>query len=177
MIEIQSILFDEQTITKKVKELADRISTDYKGKDLVLVCILKGAVVFMADLMRRLLVPAVIDFIRAKSYGSSTVPSRDIVITKDIETDIRGKNVLIVDTIIDTGETLHFVLEAMRGKGPASLEAVVLLDKKPRRRVEVPLAYKGFDIPDAFVVGYGVDCAEQYRYLPYIAVVRMNPDA
>ena len=177
MIEIQSILFDEQSITKKVKELADRISADYKGKDLVLVCILKGAVVFMADLMRRLSIPAVIDFIRAKSYGASTVPSRDIVITKDIETDIKGKNVLIVDTIIDTGETLHFVLEAMRGKCPASLEAVVLLDKKPRRRVEVPLAYKGFDIPDAFVVGYGVDCAEQYRYLPYIAVVRMNPDA
>jgi len=177
MIEIRGTLFDEQTIAKKVKELADRISTDYAGKDLVLVCILKGAVVFMADLMRCLSMPVAIDFVRAASYGVSTEPSRNIVITKDIETDIKGKHVLLVDTIIDTGETLHCLLEKMKGKGPASLEVVVLLDKKPRRTVAVTLAYRGFEIPDVFVVGYGVDCAEQYRNLPYIAVVRMNPDA
>ncbi|HUI67383.1 MAG TPA: hypoxanthine phosphoribosyltransferase [Nitrospirota bacterium] len=177
MIEIQGMLFDEQTISKKVKELANRISIDYAGKDLVLVCILKGAVVFMADLMRCLSMPIKIDFVRAASYGVSTEPSRNIIITKDIETDIKGKHVLLVDTIIDTGETLHCLLEKMRAKGPASLETVVLLDKKPRRTVEVTLAYKGFDIPDVFVVGYGVDCAEQYRNLPYIAMVRMNPDS
>jgi len=176
MIEIQGLLFDEQTIAKKVKELADRISTDYAGKDLVLVCILKGAAVFMADLMRCLSMPVMVDFVRAASYGASTEPSRNIVITKDIATDIKGKHVLLVDTIIDTGETLHCLLEKMREKGPASLEAVVLLDKKPRRTVGVTLAYRGFEIPDVFVVGYGVDCAEQYRNLPYIAVVRLIPD-
>jgi hypoxanthine phosphoribosyltransferase len=174
MIEIREILFDEQTIARKVKELADRISKDYAGKDLVLVCILKGAVVFMADLMRCLTMPVVIDFIRAKSYGVSTVPSRNIVITKDIETDIMGKHVLLVDTIIDTGETLDCLFKKLREKGPASLEAVVLVDKKPRRTVEVPLAYRGFEIPDTFVVGYGVDCAEQYRNLPYIAAIKIT---
>ncbi len=174
MIEIGEILFDEQTISNKVKELADRISNDYAGKDLVLVCILKGAVVFMADLMRCISIPVVIDFVRAASYGVSTVPSRDIVITKDIETDIKGKYVLFVDTIIDTGETLDCLINKFKEKGPLGLEAVVLVDKKPRRAVEVPLAYKGFEIPDRFVVGYGVDCAEQYRNLPYIAAVKIT---
>jgi hypoxanthine phosphoribosyltransferase len=174
MIEIREILFDEQTIARKVKELADRISKDYAGKDLVLVCILKGAVVFMADLMRCLTIPVVIDFIRAKSYGVSTVPSRNIVITKDIETDIKGKHVLLVDTIIDTGETLDCLFKKLQEKEPASLEAVVLVDKKPRRTVEVLLKYRGFEIPDKFVVGYGVDCAEQYRNLPYIAAIKIT---
>jgi hypoxanthine phosphoribosyltransferase len=174
MIKISEILFDEQTISKKIRELADRISSDYAGKDLVLVGILKGAVVFMADLMRCLSIPVVIDFVRAASYGASTVSSRSIVITKDIETDIQGKYVLLVDTIIDTGETLDFLLKKFKEKGPLVVEAVVLVDKKPRRTVEVPLAYKGFEIPDKFVVGYGVDCAEQYRNLPYIATVKIT---
>jgi len=174
MIEIREILFDERTISKKVKELADRISNDYAEKDLVLVCILKGAVVFTADLMRCLSIPVVIDFVRAASYGASTSPSRGIVITKDIETDIKGKYVLLIDTIIDTGETLDCLLKKFRERGPLGLETVVLVDKKPRRTVEVPLAYKGFEIPDRFVVGYGVDCAEQYRNLPYIAAVEIT---
>ena len=174
MIEIREILFDEQAISDKVRELADRISNDYAGKDLVLVGILKGAVVFMADLMRCLSIPVVIDFVRAASYGLSTAPSRDIVVTKDVETDIKGKYVLLVDTIIDTGETLDCLFKKFKEKGPLGLEAVVLVDKKPRRRVEVPIAYKGFEIPDKFVVGYGVDCAEQYRNLPYIAAVRIT---
>jgi hypoxanthine phosphoribosyltransferase len=174
MIEIREILFNEQAIAKKVRELAGRISGDYAGKDVVLIGILKGAVVFMADLMRCISIPVGIDFVRAASYGVSTEPSRNIVITKDIETDIKGKHVLLVDTIIDTGETLHCVLNKMKAKGPASLEAVVLLDKKPRRTVEIRLAYKGFEIPDVFVVGYGVDCAEQYRNLPYVAAVKIG---
>ncbi len=172
MIEIGDILFDEQTIARKVRELAARISGDYAGKDVVLIGILKGAVVFMADLMRCLSLPAAIDFVRAASYGKSTEPARKIMITKDIETDIQGRHVLLVDTIIDTGETLHCILDRMKAKGPASLEAVVLLDKKPRRTAEVPIRYKGFEIPDVFVVGYGVDCAEQCRNLAYIASVR-----
>jgi hypoxanthine phosphoribosyltransferase len=172
MIEIRDIVFDEQTIAKKVRELGARISDDYAGKDVVLIGILKGAVVFMADLMRCLSLPVAIDFVRAASYGKSTEPARKIMITKDIETDIQGRHVLLVDTIIDTGETLHCLLDRMKAKGPASLEAVVLLDKKPRRTVEVPIRYKGFEIPDVFVVGYGVDCAEQCRNLAYIASVK-----
>ncbi len=172
MIEIGEILFNEQTIAKKVGELAGRVSGDYVGKDVVLIGILKGAVVFMADLMRSISIPVGIDFVRAASYGPSTEPSRNIVITKDIETDIKGRHVLLVDTIIDTGETLHFLLNRMKAKGPASLEAVVLLDKKPRRTAAVRLTYTGFEIPNIFVVGYGVDCAERYRNLAYIAAVK-----
>ncbi len=172
MIEIRDILFDEQTIAKKVRELAARISDDYAGKDVVLIGILKGAVVFMTDLMRCISLPVAIDFIRAASYGKSTEPARKIMVTKDIETDIRGRHVLLIDTIIDTGETLHCILDRMKAKGPESLEAVVLLDKKPRRTVDVPIVYRGFEIPDVFVVGYGVDCAEQYRNLAYIASVK-----
>ncbi len=173
-MEIRKILFDEQTIAKRVRELAAQISNDYTGADIVLIGILKGAVVFMADLMRSLPMPVAVDFVRAASYGKSTEPSRSVVITKDIETDIRGKRVLIVDTVIDTGATLHCILDKMRSKGPASVEAVVLLDKKSRRTVDVPVAYRGFEVPDVFVVGYGVDCAEQYRNLPYLATVKTD---
>ncbi len=174
MTDIQKILFDEQAIAKKVRELAAQISADYAGKEVVLVGILKGAVVFMADLMRGISIPVSIDFIRAASYGKSTEPSRNVVITKDIETDITGKHVLLIDTIVDTGATLHCILGTLRAKGPASLEAVVLLDKKARRTTEVALAYRGFEIPDVFVVGYGVDCGEGYRNLPYFAAVETD---
>ncbi len=173
-MEIRKILFDEQTIAKRVRELAAQIASDYTGADIVLIGILKGAVVFMADLMRSLPMPVAVDFVRAASYGKSTEPSRRVVISKDIETDIHGKRVLIVDTIIDTGATLHCILDKMRSKSPASVEAVVLLDKKSRRTVDVPVAYRGFEIPDVFVVGYGVDCAEQYRNLPYLATVKTD---
>ena len=172
MIEIQETLFDEQTIARKVKELADGISRDYAGKDLLLVSILKGAVVFTADLMRRLSMPVTVDFICASSYSMSTESSRKINIRKDLDTDINGKHVLLVDTIIDTGETLDFLMKMLSERKPASLKAVTLLDKKSRRTVDVQIAYCGFEIPDKFVVGYGLDCAQQYRNLPYIAVVK-----
>lgn len=172
MIEIQEILLDEQTIQAKVGELAAQISRDYTGKDLVLVCVLKGAAVFIADLMRRITLPVTIDFVCASSYGMSTTSAKEIRIKKDIEVDVKGKHVLLVDTIIDTGETLACLFKRFIDKGPSSLEAVVLLDKKPRRTVEVRLTYRGFEIPDRFVVGYGVDCAEQFRNLPYVAVIK-----
>ncbi len=174
MIEIQEILFDEQTIENKVKELAAEISRDYAGKDLLLVCILKGAITFTADLMRRITFPVTLDFIHASSYGASTSSSRRILIKKDIEADIRGKHVLLVDCIIDTGETMDCLLKRFAERGPASIKTVVLLDKTSRRTVEVPLAYKGFEIPDKFVVGYGMDCGEKYRTLPHIAVIKQN---
>ncbi len=171
MTEIQETLFDEQTISEKVRELADQISKDYAGKDLVLVCILKGAAVFSADLLRHISLPVTAEFVQAASYGASTTSSRTIIIKKDIGTDIKGKHVLLVDTIIDTGDTLDCLFKKFSERGPASLKIVALLDKRSRRIVDVPIAYLGFEIPDKFVVGYGMDYGEKYRDLPYIAVV------
>lgn len=172
MIAIQEILFDERAVQTKVGELAAQIASDYAGKDPVLICILKGGIVFMADLMRRIPFPVTIDFISASSYGMSTKAAREIRIKKDIEIDVRGRHVLLVDTIIDTGETLACLFKLFSEKGPASLEAAVLLDKKPRRTAEVRIKYRGFEIPDRFVAGYGADCGEQYRNLPYVAAIK-----
>ena len=171
MIDIQEILLDEQTIVEKVREIAARISRDYAGKELVLVCILKGAAVFTSDLMRHISLPVMVEYIQAASYGRSTTSSRNIIIKKDIETDISGKHVLLVDTIIDTGETMDCLFKKIIGKRPASLKTVALLDKRARRIVNMPVDYVGFEIPDKFVVGYGMDCEEKYRNLPYVAVV------
>lgn len=171
-VEIVEVLFDAATIDRRVRDLAFRISEDYAGKDPVLVCILKGAVIFTADLMRKLRIPATIEFIQASSYGTGTDPSQSITVKKDLDGDIAGRHVLLVDGIIDSGDTLARLFRVLGGRRPASLEAVTLLDKKPRRRVQVPVKYVGFEIPDTFVVGYGMDCAEQYRYLPYVASVR-----
>ena len=165
------ILFNEQTIEQRVTELAQDISRDYAGKDVVAVCILKGALVFFTDLVRRITIPVTIELIQASSYGSGTVSSKNLAISKDSSTDIRGKHVLLIDTIIDTGETMAGLLKRFSEQGPASLAIVGLLDKRPRRIVEVPITYKGFEIPDLFVVGYGMDRGEKYRNLPYIAVI------
>jgi hypoxanthine phosphoribosyltransferase len=173
MIEIQEILLDEQVIQAKVRELGRQISEDYAGKDLVLVGVLKGAFMFFTDLARQLMVPVAVDFIAASSYGMSTTTGRGVRIKKDLDLDVTGRHVLLVDTIIDTGQTLDFLFGKLRERGPASLHAAVLLDKRTRRIVEVPLTYRGFEIPDRFVVGYGVDCAELYRNLPYIAAVNV----
>ncbi len=177
MAEINEILFDEQTIAGKVKELALQVSRDYAGRDLLLVSILKGAVVFTADLMRAVTIPVTVDFVCASSYGLSAKSSRQIQIKKDLDADIRNRHVLIVDTIVDTGETLAYLLMKFAERSPASLNAVVLLDKKIRRSVEVPIAYRGFEIPDKFVVGYGMDYAQRYRNLPYIAVLKTSPES
>ncbi len=167
-----NILFDEQAIEQKVSELAGQISHDYAGKELVLVCILKGAAIFAADLSRHLTIPVGLDFVHVSSYGSATVSSRTITVKKDIDMDIRGKNVLLVDGIIDTGDTMQYLLEQYRKRGPASIKVAVLLDKHSRRTADVRLDYRGFEIPDEFVVGYGMDCGEKYRNLPYIATLK-----
>jgi hypoxanthine phosphoribosyltransferase len=169
MDENLEILFDEQAIEQRVAELAAQISHDYEGKDLVLVCILKGAALFTADLSRHLTIPVTLDFVHVSSYGNATVSSRTITVKKDIDTDIRGKNVLLVDGIIDTGGTITFLIEQCRERGPASLKVVTLLDKHSRRTADFPIDYRGFEVPDIFVVGYGMDCGEKYRNLPYIA--------
>ena len=172
MTEHTEIFIDKAAIAEKVRELAGQISRDYEGKDLVLACILKGAAVFTADLMRGITIPVTVEFLQAASYGASTTSSRNIVIKKDLDCDIAGKHVLLVDTIIDTGETMAFLLKRFAERRPSSLRAAALLDKRARRSVYVPLAYIGFDIPDTFVVGYGMDCGERYRNLPSIAELK-----
>ena len=168
------ILFDEQAIERTVLELAAQISRDYAGKDLLLVCILKGAAIFFTDLARRLTIPVMLEFAQVSSYGSGTVSSRVVTVTKDIGSDISGKHVLLVDGIIDTGTTMDFLLKRYRARGLASLKVAVLLDKHAHRTVDVPIDYRGFEIPDRFVVGYGMDSGEKYRNLPYIAAVRQE---
>jgi hypoxanthine phosphoribosyltransferase len=172
MSEIGKVLFDEAIIADKVQELGERISRDYVGKDPIVVSILKGAVIFTTDLVRSISCPLNVEFIQASSYVRSTNSSRDVVIKKDLESDIAGRHVLLVDTIIDTGETFDCLMKMLSERKPASLHAAVLLDKVSRRLVDVPIAYRGFEIPDAFVVGYGLDYNELYRNLPYIALLK-----
>ncbi len=163
------ILIDEQKIQDKVCELADRISRDYAGKDLLLVSILKGAAIFTSDLVRRITVPAEIEFVSVSSYGNGTVSSGSIRQEKDVPGEVRGRHVLLVDGIVDSGRTLAALLERIWKLCPASLRVAVLLDKPQRRTVPVQIDYVGFTIPDRFVVGYGMDKAQKYRNLPYIA--------
>ena len=172
MKEIEKILIDEKTIKGKVKELAKKISKDYKGKDLILVGILKGAIVFLSDLIREIDIPVSIDLIQVSSYGASTTSTGAIKLVKDIEIDIEGKDVLIVEDIVDFGYTLDYLLKYLGSKRPRTVGICVLFDKIPRRKIEVPLKYKGFDVPDKFLVGYGLDYADKYRNLPYIAVFK-----
>jgi hypoxanthine phosphoribosyltransferase len=171
MNEFGKILFDGETIAGRVSELAGRISRDYAGKELVLVCVLKGAVMFATDLARGISVPITLEFIQAASYGGSMASSGNVVIKKDLDTDIRGRHVLLVDTIIDTGGTMNSLLQMLSGRGPASLGVAVLLDKRSKRAFDVPIAYRGFEIDDWFVVGYGLDYGERYRNLPSITVL------
>ena len=171
MKEELEILFDRENIARKVEDLAAQISHDYAGKELLLVCVLKGAVVFFADLARRLTIPALFEFAQVSSYGSGMVSSRVVTVTRDIASDISGKHVLLVDGIIDTGITIDFLLKRYQERRPASLRTVVLLDKRAHRTIDVPIDYRGFEIPDRFVVGYGMDSGEMFRNLPYIAVV------
>jgi len=170
----KEILISKPEIDDRVQSLADEISRDYEGKDLVLICILKGAFVFMADLIRRLRIPCKVDFVRLASYGTGTVSSGSIMITKDIETPIQGRDVLIVEDIVDTGLTLAFLIDKLKKREPESLKVCVLLDKKERRKVPFEAEYVGFDIPDRFVVGYGLDFNEMYRFLPDICVIEEN---
>lgn len=165
------ILFDEQAIQGKVRELAARISRDYAGKELIAVCILKGAALFTADLVRNISANVTVDFVRAASYGASTEQAAQVSVEKDVASDIKGRHVLLVDGIVDSGKTLAFLLDRYWKSGPASLRVAVLLDKPTRRTVPVQIDYTGFSIPDRFVVGYGMDAGEKYRNLPYIAAV------
>jgi len=170
---IDHILLDSRTLQARVAALGRAVSADYAGKDLVLVCVLKGGVVFLTDLMRQITVPHEIEFMAISSYGSGTRESTGAVrVLMDLETDIQGRNVLIVEDIVDSGRTVAYLLRTLWARKPASLGICSLLNKPSRRVVDVHLDYVGFDIPDEFVLGYGLDCDEKYRNLPYVGVVR-----
>ena len=157
------ILISSLRIKSKIRELAGRISKDYRGKKLVLIGVLKGAFVFMADLIKEIEIPLELDFIQVSSYGASKTSSGVIKIKKDIDLPIVGKHVLLIEDIVDYGYTLNYLLKFMRNKKPKSVRICALLDKPSRREVEVPIAYRGFEVPDTFVVGYGLDFSEKFR--------------
>lgn len=166
------ILITKENIKKRVRELGEKISIDYKGKEIVAIGILKGGWVFMADLVREIEIPVMCDFIGVSSYGDGAVSSERVKLISDIRIPINGKDVLLIDDIIDTGFSINFVKGYIESKNPAGIKVCVLLDKPSRRKEDIHVDYTGFTIPDRFVVGYGLDYAEKYRNLPYIAAVK-----
>ena len=168
---VGEILIDEERLQSRIRELGDEVSADYAGRDLLLIGVLKGAVFFLADLMRHVTVPCEIDFMAISSYGASTDSSGVVRILKDLDINIEGRNVLIVEDIIDSGLTLSYLMRNLESREPASLEVVALLTKPGRREIDVPVRWVGFEIPNRFVIGYGLDFAERYRNLRYVGVL------
>jgi hypoxanthine phosphoribosyltransferase len=171
---VGEIMIEQDRLQARIRELGEEVSRDYAGRDLLLVGVLKGAVFFMADLMRELTVPCEIDFMAISSYGAQTDSSGVVRILKDLDTNIAGRDVLVVEDIIDSGLTLSYLMRSLTARKPASLEVCALMTKPERREIEVPVRYVGFEIPNKFVIGYGLDFAERYRNLPYVAV--LHPD-
>jgi hypoxanthine phosphoribosyltransferase len=172
---VSKVLIEEDAVAARVAELGAEISGDYAGKDLLLVGVLKGAVFFMADLMRHLSIPCEVDFMAISSYGASTDSSGVVRILKDLDINIEGRHVLVVEDIIDSGLTLSYLIRNLESRNPATLEICALLTKPERREIDVHVRYTGFEIPNEFVIGYGLDFGERYRNLPYVAV--LDPDA
>ena len=168
---VGEVLIDEETLAARVAELGAEVSADYHGRDLLLIGVLKGAVFFMADLMRHLTVPCEVDFMAISSYGDATDSSGIVRILKDLDINIEGRHVLVVEDIIDSGLTLSYLIRNLESREPATLEVCALLTKPSRREIDVPVRYVGFEIPNKFVVGYGLDFAERYRNLPYVGVL------
>ena len=171
MEQIGKILIDEEKIMKRVAEMGAEITRDYEGKELVVICILRGGVIFMSDLVKQIKLPLYMDFMAVSSYGMSTKSSGVVRILKDLNEDIEGKDVLIVEDIVDTGLTLHYLVDYIKSRNPRSVKVCCFLDKPSRRKVDVEVDYVGFEIPDKFVVGYGLDYAQKYRNLPYVSVL------
>jgi len=171
--DVAEVLITEEELQARIAELGKVISADYQGKDLLAVCILRGAVVFLSDLIRHITVPHEMDFMAVSSYGGTRTESSGVVrILMDLKTNIQGRDVLIVEDIVDTGLTLNYIIDNLKTRRPASLRTCALLNKRERRQVDVPLDYVGFVIPDKFVVGYGLDYDEKYRNLPFIGVLK-----
>jgi hypoxanthine phosphoribosyltransferase len=169
---VSEVLIDEDRLRARVAELGEEISADYAGRELLLIGVLKGAVFFMADLMRHLTVNCEVDFMAISSYGASTDSSGVVRILKDLDINIDGRDVLVVEDIIDSGLTLSYLIRNLEAREPASLAVCALLTKPDRREIDVPVRYVGFEIPNRFVIGYGLDFAEHYRNLPYVGVLR-----
>mgnify|MGYP000582838748 CR=1 FL=1 len=168
------VMIDEETVEKKVREMAAQISREYEGKTLHLICILKGSVFFACELAKRITVPVTLDFMSASSYGDGTQSCGRVKIVKDLDESLEGRDVLVVEDIIDSGRTLSYLLQVLQLRRPASLRLCTLLDKPERRVVDVKVDYVGFEIPDEFVVGYGLDYNQHYRNLPYIGFVEIE---
>ena len=171
---VGDILIGEEELQARIRELGAELSVDYAGREVLLVGVLKGAVFFMADLMRSLTIPCEIDFMAISSYGASTDSSGVVRILKDLDINIEGRHVLVVEDIVDSGLTLSYLMRNLESREPASLEVCALLTKPTRREIDVPVRYIGFEIPNRFVIGYGLDFAERYRNLPYVGV--LHPD-
>ncbi|HVG98707.1 MAG TPA: hypoxanthine phosphoribosyltransferase [Chloroflexota bacterium] len=172
--DIEEVLISERDLNQRVAELADEVRRHYAGQDLVLVGVLKGAIMFMTDLARQLPLPLEMDFMAVSSYGNATQSSGVVRITKDLDGSIEGRNVLVVEDVVDSGLTLRYLLENLRSRNPASLRVCALLNKQVPRKADVTVEHIGFEIPNRFVVGYGLDYAENYRNLPYIGVLRTD---
>lgn len=170
--DIKSVLISEEEIQNKVAEMGAEISEDYKDKNLLVISVLKGASVFMSDIIRKITLPIQIDFMAASSYGSSTSTSGSVKILKDLDIDVTGFDILIVEDILDSGITLSNLIKVLEARHAKSVNVCTLLSKPSRRRVEVPVAYEGFKVPDEFVVGYGLDYCEKYRNLPFIGILK-----
>ena len=170
--DIQEVLFTQEELEKRVRELAAQITADYQGKEIILISVLRGSFVFMADLCRSIDLDCTVDFLAVSSYGGGTSSTGQVQITKDLSGDISGKHVIVVEDILDSGNTLSYLLKLLEQRKPASIRLCTLLDKPERRTKPVEVSYSGFTIPDAFVVGYGLDYAEHYRGLPYIGILK-----
>ncbi|KJU71988.1 hypoxanthine phosphoribosyltransferase [Clostridium baratii] len=170
--DVKKVLFDEEQLSNKVRELGEQISKDYKGKDLLVVGVLKGSVVFAADLIKSIDIPCEIDFMAVSSYGNSTESSGVVRILKDLDHSIEGKHVLLVEDIVDSGITLTYLLKYLKARKAESIEIVSLLNKPERRTADLEVKYIGFEVPNEFIVGYGIDYAEKYRNLPFIGVLK-----
>ncbi|WP_443662453.1 hypoxanthine phosphoribosyltransferase [Clostridium sp.] len=170
--DIKEVLYNEEQLRDKIRLMGAKISKDYYGKDLILIGILKGSVIFMSDLLKEITIPCKMDFMAVSSYGNSTKTSGVVRILKDLDFEIQGKHVLIVEDIIDSGVTLKYLMKCLSARKPSSLEIICLLNKPERRKVDIDVKYVGFDVPDFFIVGFGMDYAEKYRNLPYVGILK-----
>lgn len=170
--DIKEVLYSEDELRDRVRQMGAKISNDYSGKELILIGVLKGSVIFMADLLKEITIPCKMDFMAVSSYGNSTETSGVVRILKDLDFEIQGKDILIVEDIIDSGVTLKYLMKYLSGRKPNSLEIVCLLNKPDRRKVDIDVKYLGYDVPDHFLVGYGLDFAEKYRNLPYVGILK-----
>lgn len=176
MAEHVEVLLTEEEVDKRIQEIGNQISKDYEGKQVHLVCVLKGGSFFMCELAKRITVPVSLDFMSVSSYGSDTKSSGIVKIVKDLDESVKGKDVIVVEDIVDSGRTLNYLLDTLKNREPKSLKLCTLLDKPERRVVDVDVHYTGFEIPDEFVVGYGLDYDQRYRNLPYIGIVKFDEE-